>query len=141
MLAIYDFSSAYRFFGVLHVLSAIVAFGPLFVFPTLRKAGDTARLAKLYLMMSLPALTLTWVFGMGLVGMSKDTFEMSQAWIVVSLIAWLAAMVVGWFLIRPAITDTSAEADKKFSAGVGVTHLILVLVLFLMVFKPGAGGF
>lgn len=141
VLAIYDFSSGYRFFGFLHILSAVVAFGPLILYPTLRRSGDTARLAKLHLSMSLPALTLTWVLGMGLVGMSKDNFEMSQAWIVVSLLGWVVAMAVSWFLIRPAITDSSETAEKKFSAGVGVTHVVLIVVLAMMVFKPGAGAF
>jgi len=141
VLAIYDFSSGYRFFGLLHILSAIVAFGPLVVYPTLRQADDTARLAKLHMYMSLPALTLTWVFGMGLVGMSKDNFEMSQTWIVVSLLCWVVAMAVSWFLIRPSITDRSEVADKKFSAGVGITHVTLIVVLVMMVFKPGAGAF
>lgn len=141
VLAIWDIadSPAYRYFGALHILAAIVAFGPLMIYPTLRKTGDTARLAKLHLRMTLPALTLTWVLGMGLVGMSDDLWEMKDAWIVVSLLGWVIAMAVSWFLIRPAITDSSEAADKKFSAGIGVTHLVLVVVLFMMVFKPGSG--
>ena len=141
MLAIWNIadSPAYRYFGVLHILAAVVAFGPLFVYPTLRKAGDTARLARLHMTMTLPALTLTWVLGMGLVGMSDDLWEMSDTWIVVSLLCWVVAMAVSWFLIRPAITDRSEAGDKKFSAGIGITHLVLVVVLVLMVFKPGSG--
>ena len=88
--------------------------------------------------LSLPALVLVWVFGMGLVGMSKDNFEMSQTWIVLSLVGWVILMAVSWFLIRPAITDTSEAATKRFSAGIGVTHLLMIVILFLMVFKPGA---
>lgn len=141
MLAIWNIadSPAYRYFGVLHILAAVVAFGPVLVYPPLRKTGDTARLAKIHMTMTLPALTLTWVLGMGLVGMSKDLWEMSDAWIVVSLLCWVVAMAVSWFLIRPSITDASEAADKKFSAGIGITHLTLIVVLVMMVFKPGSG--
>jgi uncharacterized membrane protein len=141
VLAIWNIadSPAYRYFGVLHILASMIAFGPLFVYPTLRKAGGAARLAKLHMTLTLPALTLTWVLGMGLVGMSDDLWEMSDTWIVLSLLCWVVAMAVSWFLIRPAITDTSEAADKKFSAGIGITHVVLIVVLVLMVFKPGSG--
>ena len=141
MLAIYDFSTGYRLLGVLHVLAAVAAFGPLFIYPSMQRAGAGAEVAKLHLRMSLPALVLTWVFGMGLVGMSKDNFEMSQTWIVLSLLCWVGAVVVSWFLIRPSLGDTSDSARSRLAAGIGVTHLIAVVVIYLMVFKPGADGF
>ena len=141
MLAIYDFSTGYRLLGVLHVLTAVAAFGPLFIYPSMQRAGAGAEVAKLHLRMSLPALVLTWVFGMGLVGMSKDNFEMSQTWIVLSLLCWVGAVVVSWFLIRPSLGDTSDSARSRLAAGIGVSHLIAVVVIYLMVFKPGADGF
>jgi hypothetical protein len=140
VLAIYPFSDGYQIVGVLHVLAVIAAFGPLLAYPSLRRAGDVPGLAKLHMRISLPALLLVWVLGMALVGMSKDNFDMSQTWIVLSLIGWVVLMVVSWFLIRPAITDTSEDATKRFSAGIGITHLLMIVILFLMVFKPGAGG-
>ncbi len=62
--------------------------------------------------MSLPALVLVWVFGMGLVGMSDDAIEMSETWVVLSLIGWVVLMVVSWFLIRPG-------ADRHVAGGEG----------------------
>ena len=46
-------------------------------------------------------------------------------------------MVVSWFLIRPALTDTSERPAAGWRAGIGITHLVLVVVLYLMIFKPG----
>ena len=106
------------------------------MYPSLRRAGDTAGLAKLHMSLSLPALTLVWIFGMGLVGTSKGHYDMSQTWIVLSLVGWVILMAVSWFLIRPAITDTSEAAAKRFGAGIGVTHLLMIAILFLMVFQP-----
>jgi uncharacterized membrane protein len=119
-------------------LSVVVAFGPLFLYPSLHRAGQTVTIAKLHMYMALPALVLMWVLGMGLAGMSDDAIELSDPWVAVSIVLWAVAVAVSWFLIRPSLTDTSESARAKLSAGTGVTHLILVVGLYLMVFKPGA---
>ena len=143
MLAIFPFSTGYQLFGLLHILAVIVAFGPLFIYPSLQRGGGGVTVAKLHLRLVLPALTLTWVLGMGLVGLSKPegvseaAFKMSQTWIVLALIVWVALMVISWFLIRPALTDTSATARSRMGMGIGITHLLLIVQLYLMVFKPG----
>ncbi|MDQ3543115.1 MAG: hypothetical protein M3431_04525, partial [Actinomycetota bacterium] len=82
MLAILDISTGYQIVGFLHILAAIVAFGPLFIYPSMQRAGAGAEVARLHMRMTLPALVLTWVLGMGLVGMSDDVIEMSETWIV-----------------------------------------------------------
>lgn len=138
MLAIFPISNGYKVLGLLHILAAVVAFGPLFVYPALQRAGETRAVAKMHMMLSLPALVLTWVFGMGLVGMSDDAIKMSETWIVVSLLGWVVAMVASWFMIRPALTDTGEAARSRMAAGIGITHLVLIVVLVMMVFKPGS---
>jgi hypothetical protein len=40
-------------------------------------------------------------------------------------------------LIRPAVSDVSDGARSKMSAGIGVTHLLLVVTLYMMIFQPG----
>ena len=107
MLAILDISTGYQIMGLLHILAAIVAFGPLFLYPSMQRAGASATIAKFHLRLSLPALALVWVLGMGMVGMSDEVWKMSQTWIVLALIGWVVLMVVSWFMIRPALTDTS----------------------------------
>jgi len=137
VLAVYDFSTGYQIVGFLHIMAAVVAFGPLFIYPSMQRAGAGAEVAKLHLRMCLPALVLVWVLGMGLVGMSDDNFEMSQTWIVLALIVWVALLVVSWFLIRPSLSDPSEQARAKLAAGIGATHLLVVIAVYLMVFKPG----
>ena len=137
MIAILLTSFGYRLMSLLHILSAVVAFGPLFVYPALRKAGATAAVAKLHMTVSFPALTLLWVFGMGLAGMSEGVYELSQTWLVAALAIWAVLMAVSWFLIKPSLTDQSEDATKKLAAGVGITHLGLIVSLILMVWKPG----
>jgi uncharacterized membrane protein len=137
VLAIYPVSTGYELLGLLHILSVIAAFGPLFIYPSLIRAGAAVEVAKWHLRLSLPALVLAWVFGMGLVGLSDDMFEMSDGWIVASLLVWVVLVLVSWFLIRPSLADSSERARSMLSAGIGITHVGLIVMLWLMVFKPG----
>jgi hypothetical protein len=137
VLAIFDISTGYRIVGIIHVLAVIVAFGPLFFYPSLQRAGAAATIATLHMRLVLPALALAGVLGVALLEMSDDQWEFSQTWVVLALIGWVALMLVSWFLIRPGLTDTGDQARAKMSSGIGVTHLLLVVMLYLMVFKPG----
>jgi hypothetical protein len=138
VLAIFPISTGYELLGLLHILAVVIAFGPLFFYASLQRAGAGATVAKLHLRLSLPALALAWVVGMGLVGMSDDAIKMSETWIVLALIAWVILMVVSWFLIRPSLVDTGDAAKRRLSMGIGITHLLLIVLLYLMIFKPGS---
>ena len=137
MLAVLLESFGYRTMAMLHILSVVVAFGPMFLYPGLRKAGETTTIASMHMRMTFPALVVLWVLGMGLAGMSEDAYELSQLWLSLSIAVWVVLVAVSWFLIRPSITDRSEAATKKLSAGVGITHLGLIVGLVLMIWKPG----
>ncbi len=139
MLALVRDTTAYRLMGLLHIVSVVVAFGPLFLYPSLRRAGATDVVAKMHVRLVLPALVVVWALGMGMVGMSEDAFELTQTWLSLSIAIWVVLMVTSWFLIRPALTDRGESAKSKLAAGVGVNHLLLVVTLYLMLFKPGLG--
>ena len=136
MLALLLNSTGYRVLGLLHIISAMAAFGPLFLYTPLKKAGETTVIAKLHLRLVMPALVLMWVFGMGLAGVGE--WKMSSPWLSASIIIWLIALAVNWLLVRPAVSDDSPSTTSKLAAGIGVTHLTLVVGLFLMIWKPGA---
>jgi hypothetical protein len=137
MLAILEISTGYQILGLLHILTAITAFGPLFLYTGLRKAGQTQVIAGLHMRLVFPSLVLLWVLGMGLAGMSEDLYEVSQTWLVLAILVWVVLVAVSWFMIKPALDDTSEAATSKLMAGVGITHLGLVIGLVLMVWKPG----
>jgi uncharacterized membrane protein len=137
MIAILPLSNGYKIMGVLHILAVVAAFGPLFLYPSLRRAGETATIATMHMRLALPAMALVWVIGMGLAGFSDDAIKVSEPWVAVSIVIWAVLMLVSWFLIRPAITDPSEKATSMLAAGTGITHLLLVVALWLMVFKPG----
>jgi hypothetical protein len=118
-----------------HILSAIAAFGPLFLYPRMQRAGETQAMAALHMRLAFPALVLLWVAGMGMAGTQK--ISLGGTWFVsIAILLWVVALVVSWFLIKPAVVDTSEEARKKMSMGIGITHLILVVSLYFMIFKP-----
>ena len=119
-----------------HILSAIAAFGPLFLYPRMQRAGETQAMAALHMKLAFPALVLLWVVGMGMAGTQK--ISLGGTWFVsISILLWVVALATSWFLIRPAVADTSEAAQKKMGQGIGITHLVLVITLYLMVFKPG----
>ena len=122
-----------------HILSIIAAFGPLFLYPRMQRTGETSAMAALHMKLVFPALILLWVVGMGMAGVNK--FALAEMWwITITIALWVIAVAVSWFLIKPAIGDTSEVATKKLSAGIGVTHLILAISLVLMIFKPFVDG-
>jgi uncharacterized membrane protein len=143
MLALSLNSTGYRILGLLHIVSAVVAFGPLFLYPGLRKAGETRTIAAMHMRLTFPSLIALWVLGMGLSGMSKPEgsdellFKVSQTWLILSIVLWVVLVAVSWFLIKPAISDTTESATAKLAAGTGITHLGLVVGLILMIWKPG----
>ncbi|MEZ7960997.1 MAG: hypothetical protein QMC04_03630 [Ilumatobacter sp.] len=124
---------------LVHVLSIVAAFGPLFLYPRMQRAGETSAMATLHLKFVFPALILLWVVGMGMAGVNK--FALAEMWwVTITIALWIGSVAVSWFLIRPAISDTSDDAKKKMSMGIGITHLILVASLVLMIFKPFVEG-
>ena len=138
MFAILQISTGYRIMGLLHIIAAVAAFGPVLMYPGLKKAGETATLARLHMRVTFPALIVLWVLGMGLAGMSENLYKVSQTWMALSIVVWAILVVASWLLIRPAITDDSPSAVSKMAAGSGITHLGLVIGLVLMIWKPGS---
>ena len=109
--------------------------GELVLRPRSERDDPHEALAELHMKVVFPALTVLWVLGMGLAGMSENAYDLKQTWLVLSLLNWALLMVISWKLIRPATTDPTAAS--RLSAGIGITHVGLVIGLVLMIWKPG----
>jgi hypothetical protein len=130
----------YRLLYLVHILAIVAAIGPLFLYPRMQRAGETQAIAALHMKLVFPGLVVLWVAGMGMAGVAK--FSLGEMhWITSTIALWLIALLASWFLIRPAIGDGSPDARKKMSMGVGITHLIFVISLVLMIFKPFVEGY
>ena len=142
----------YKLLLLLHILAIIVAFAPQFVWPIVSvrlakenkpvgptigalAAGNTAKIHG-------PALALSGIFGFGLVGMSDKAIEFSQTWVSIAMLLWFAMLGVVYGLMVPAETKAHGgdeAAGKKLGMFNGIIHLLLLLMVIDMIWKPGFG--
>ncbi len=142
-------STGYKIVLLIHVLAVIVGFAPLWLTPVmirLTAAGDKAAADGLevsILRFSLPGIGIAGILGFGLAGMSEKVFKVSQTWLSVSAVLWIVLLAVLFFVARPAIKafrDGDVAARGRIMMATGIGHLILVVTLYLMIFKPGLSG-
>ncbi|MCU1452408.1 MAG: hypothetical protein JWN46_554 [Acidimicrobiales bacterium] len=143
-------SFGYKLFLLLHILAVIVAFSPAFVWPfaavRLKKAGKPAGPAigemaagntqRIYG----PALIAAGLFGFAMVGMSDKAWKFSQTWVSIGMLLWFIAIGVQFGLMGPTEKKAAAgddTADAKLSMYGGMLHVLLLLLLIDMIWKPG----
>ena len=138
---------SYQLFLILHILSAIVAFAPAFVRPVLithaKSTGDRSALRALAgssRRIYAPALILTGVLGFGLSGLSDDVHELSETWLIVAIILWIAMNGVLHAVERPAeiaFADGDDSAEGRLNIGSGLIAVMLLVMVWLMIVQPG----
>ncbi|TDW22536.1 hypothetical protein [Kribbella kalugense] len=148
-----------KFFLTVHILAAILCVGPVTIaasmFPPIARRTLTAdstgstpdagglqvlhRITRIYAWASLAVP----VFGFALAGSMQ---VMDEAWLIVSIVLTLIAALVLAFLVVPAQAAVLAATDatpgalskaKQLSMTSGIFSLIWVVVLVLMVVRPG----
>ncbi|SOD73393.1 predicted integral membrane protein DUF2269 [Jatrophihabitans sp. GAS493] len=139
-----------KFILALHILTAIFAVGPLVGASTTAvrgvRSGDSgavaasARTVRIYGYASL----LVALLGFGLV-QEKWHIKFSDAWVIASILLWIAATALALFLLVPALEKAatnlaageSASALKgQVAASGGIIALIYAAIVFLMVYGP-----
>ena len=158
-------SFAYKLVLLLHILSAIIGFGGVLlngVYATRAKKRPPAEAlavveANTWVSMKVAEIFiyLTAVFGLGLVGLSDKVWKFSQTWVWLALVVYV---VGARHLPRPAdaageeahrahardrgrLADLGRRRGPKLEPQIGgismALNLVLVVVLVLMVWKPG----
>lgn len=145
----------YNTFLLLHVLTAMAAFAPAFVHPFLTTQSKAMQSERGVLMSFIvangrrvyaPALVATGILGFGVAGLSKSpgtdelVWQMSQGWLITAFIVWIAMNGVLHAIIFPAEKAIAAgddSAGKRLDLGGGMISILLVVQLYLMIFKPG----
>jgi hypothetical protein len=131
-----------NFWLLLHVLSAIIAFGAFFAAPMVTRSvagldADTAAntgFAKVAMYIQAPALLILLITGiLNAYELRPDVFK--ETWISIAFTLWLIMAGVMFFLIR-----AQKAGAKSAQALTGVMHLLLVVALWAMIFKPGEFG-
>jgi uncharacterized membrane protein len=140
-------STGYKIVLLIHVLAVIVGFAPLWLTPLLVRltaAGDKAAADGLevsILRFSLPGIGLAGFLGFALAGMSDKAYKMSQSWLSIAAVLWVVLLALLFTVARPAIKafrDGDAAARSRIMIATGISHIILLVTLYLMIFKPGA---
>jgi cytochrome bd-type quinol oxidase subunit 2 len=128
-------STGYKIFLLIHVVAVVVAFGGNFVQPMLARAGNVAdeTFAKAALYIQLPALVVVFVAGMGLIGLSDEAWTFSQTWVSLAFLVSIVAIVLQ-FLVSRAFKGGNAKQVPMLTGGL---HLMLVVAIYLMIWKPG----
>jgi len=145
-------STAYRIAFLLHILAIVVAFAAAIVNPRLAKlskdaGGETATLINRFIVngsdrIHIPALVATGFFGILLIVLSDDLWAFDQTWVSLAFVLWFAMLAVLWFLVRPvekrlAESSWNADDEKKLAMFGGILHLLFLLMLIDMIWKPG----
>jgi uncharacterized membrane protein len=141
---------AYNIVLLLHILTVIVGFAPAFVHPFidaglqddpdartafLRRAATNGH--RIYL----PAVTVSGLLGIVLILMSDDVISFADAWVSASFLVWIIIMGLVAGMILPgekAAGQGDFSKERMVTIGGQVATLLLVVMLYLMIFKPGA---
>ena len=146
--------TGYKVLLVLHLLSVIVAFGPWFLNGLLpanalkrsQPEGQAINAANFTVSsFSQYAMYGVLVFGFATLGAKSKgaPIKMSQAWVWLAIVVWVAIVGVLHSIVLPAqraLKDGSGDREaitQRQSLGVAIINVLVVVAVYLMVFTPG----
>lgn len=143
--------NTYNLMLLIHLAAVVVAFAPAAINPLLGRHFENnggepvvtnwSGFSAFYTSkISLPALGVILITGVVMILLSDDIFEFDQGWISFSFLVWLA--------IGGVVSAMILKGEKQLAAGdMGgralvarggpIATVLLVVMLYLMVFKPG----
>ena len=136
-----------------HMISFVVAFAPAVVNPVLvakvRADGDMPALGRLagHLLgngqqIHFPALVCLGGFGIAMVLTSDEQFGFGDAWVSLAFLVWLALCGIISGAMLPARAQAgrrrSLRLRRSSSAWDSSAVLLVLVMLYLMIWKPGA---
>lgn len=142
--------TGYNLVLVVHILAVVIAFAPAFVHPILVRQTRNHDLTDRFKIISLmqangqriyaPALAVAGILGFTLTGMSEQLYQLSQLWLWLSAVSWLAMNGILHAVILKAegqMANGDTAAERRAEIGSGAISLLFILTLTLMIFKPG----
>jgi len=152
MIAAYD-GTGFKIVLFLHILTVLLAFAPSFVHPLLTRQTtgfDATSRGKILGLMAgngrrvyAPALIVAGLFGFALQGMSDGVIEFSQTWFWLAVAVWLAMNGLLHAMLLPAeraLAGGDESAAKKLDTAGAIMTVLLLVMLYLMIFRPGMAG-
>ncbi|MEQ1785939.1 MAG: hypothetical protein ABL966_02710 [Acidimicrobiales bacterium] len=143
-------STLYKLLFLGHMIAFVVAFAPAVIHPLLlvRTRDDADASARTRLMGQLarngraihfPALIVLGAFGLGMV--FEGDWGFGDAWVSLAFLVWLAMCGVISALMLPSerkLAAGDAAAERMVERAGQLTTLLLLVMLYLMIWKPGA---
>lgn len=149
----------FLFWLFLHILAAVIAFGPIFVFPILgamaARAPQHARFAvelneRIELRLVVPLATSMLISGSGLIWTANVNFFRTP-YLIVAVVLYLAAMGIATGVLLPNTRKmlalltgdgppnlTAMQARVQVSQRLGaLTTVLFLVIIFLMIIQPG----
>ena len=142
----------YKLFFLGHMISFLVAFAPAVIAPILtaqvKADGDEGSLLRMagHFMKNttrihFPALIALGGFGIAMVLSSDEVWSFSDTWVSLAFLNWLAICGLITGLMLPAerkLADGDLSAEKKVEMGGQIVTVLTLVMLYLMIWKPGA---
>jgi uncharacterized membrane protein len=142
----------YNIFLFLHIVAVVVAFAPAIINPMLESyfkksggdsalqnwAGFTSTYTRTF---ALGALVVLLGTGIVMIILSDEVIEFSDVWISISFLLWFAiAGVVSAMILKgeKQVAGGDMTGAKLIARGGTIATVLALIVLYLMVFKPGA---
>lgn len=142
----------------LHILSVIFGFGPvvlngIYASQAKQRGGPEAGaiMQANYFVTNAVAEKIIYtvpVWGIFLVILSDKAYPFSEAWVSLSFLLYLIGLGIAHGLMRPTSkrmlelgagdSGDRARLEQRLVVGGTVLNLLLVVVVVLMIFKPGA---
>ena len=142
--------TGYNVMLFLHILFVMAAFAPAFVHPVLSTQSKALTseqgtvlgfIAQNSQRIYSVALIVAGLLGFGLAGMSDDVYSLGDGWLIASILVWVAMNGVLHAIQIPAEKAWAAgddSAEQKVQMGGAILTLLMLVMLYLMIFKPGA---
>jgi hypothetical protein len=131
--------TGFRIFFLLHMLSVIVAFAPA-VIAVLPGGSDGALglIDRAGRQVYSPALILAGFFGIMLIVTSDvggvSVYEFSDTFVSLAFVVWIAMNGVFHALV---LAGQKQNDEKKVNNGQAIMTVLLIVMLYLMIWKPG----
>lgn len=135
----------YNIFLLLHIVAVLVAFAPT-VRQTLQATAGGAdgegvvRDVAYTRMFSLGGLIAVFVTGIVMILTSDDAIAFSDIWISLSFLVWFAiGGVISAMVLKgqKMLADGDRDGLRKAVLGNQITTVLVIVAVYLMVFKPG----
>ena len=142
--------NSYLLFKSLHLISVVSWMSGLLYLPRIfvyhvenLKDKNTSSIfktmeKKLYFYIMTPAMILTWIFGLILIS-SLGVDVISATWIKLKLLSVILLTLYHFYLFKPLSDfklDQNSKSPKFFRIINEVPTILLILIVFVVVFKP-----